>query len=117
MDDAIRNNLQGQARAIAHRYGELGLSSNRIFDKLLALWLPPEREKNMIRSVTRFFRSLPRHLQRKGGIVTRIVIWLAVPFVLMGGCGLLVYYGLWSASNAVKWIEEQSTANGQSISA
>ncbi len=35
LDDSIVNNLQGNACAIAHRYGELGLPVERIFETLL----------------------------------------------------------------------------------
>jgi hypothetical protein len=35
LDDAIVNNLQGNACAIAHRYGELGLPVDKVFETLL----------------------------------------------------------------------------------
>ncbi|HND54221.1 MAG TPA: hypothetical protein PLV92_17545 [Pirellulaceae bacterium] len=35
LDEAVQNNLQGQATAIAHRYGELSLPAERLFRSLL----------------------------------------------------------------------------------
>ena len=35
LDDAIQNNLQGHATAIAQRYGELSLSHDRLFATML----------------------------------------------------------------------------------
>lgn len=35
LDDAIQNNLQGQATAIVHRYGELSLPAERVFGTLV----------------------------------------------------------------------------------
>lgn len=35
LDEAVQNNLQGQATAIAHRYGELALPEDRLFGTLL----------------------------------------------------------------------------------